>query len=262
MPRKYVRNIRAIIFDIEKNGYSAAQVKFSTKFHRVNPLSDHLRGKITWISQVKGINDSVYMGLARRYNSLFPDKLLRIGQSKGEIRDLANWVLEKDANDPKNSSQGSAFFLQDYGLISAFHCVEGAKKIEIFHPHHPNLRYPVSIAKFCKQRDLVVLDHAVPKGQFLNLETAVRTTRTGDLVRILGFPSFGPGSSLQVRDGKIVAHQTKSAVKQLVVDGKINQGNSGGPIVDQNDRVVGVAHKGGPSEAIDIAIAIRELEGF
>lgn len=260
--RKYVRNIRAIIFDIEKNGYPAAQVKFSTKFHRLNPLSEHLRGKITWISQVKGINDNVYIGLARRYNDLFPSRLLPIGHSKGEVRDLANWVLEKDANDPKKSSQGSAFFLKDYGLVTAFHCVKGAKSIEVFHPHQPSVRYIVTVAKFCKQRDLAVLDHPVPESSFLDLEAADRTTRTGEPIQILGYPSFGPGSSLQAREGKIVAHQTKSAVKQLVVDGKINQGNSGGPIVDQLDRVVGIAHKGGPGEAMDIAIAIGEMKGL
>ena len=93
----------------------------------------------------------------------------------------------------------------------------------------------------------------------MNLEIVDRNTRIGEPVQILGYPSFGAGSSLHVRDAKIVSHQTKSAVKQLVVDGKINQGNSGGPIVDKFDRVVGVAHKGGPGEAIDIAIMIHEL---
>ena len=259
VPRKFVRNIRATIFDIEKNGYPVAQIKFSRIYGKINPLSEHLRGKITWISQVKGINDAVYLGLARRYNTLFPEKPLHIGHSKGEIRDLANWVLEKDAANLKTASQGSAFFLEDYGLVTAFHCVEGATTIEVFHPHEPSRRHSVSIGKHCKQRDLALLTHTVPEGEFLNLEMTDRSTRTGEPVHILGYPSFGPGSSLHVRDAKIVSQQTKSAVKQLVVDGKINQGNSGGPIVDKFDRVVGVAHKGGPGEAIDVAIAIQEL---
>lgn len=259
VPRKFVRNIRASIFDIEKNGYPAAQIKFSTIYRKASPLSEHLRGKIAWISQVKGINDSVYLGLARRYNTLFPSKPLKIGHSKGEIRDLANWVLEKDAGSLNSSSQGSAFFLREYGLVTAFHCIEGASTIEIFHPHEPSQRYTVSVGKVCKHRDLALLSHSVPEDKFLSLEMTDRTTRTGDTVQILGYPSFGPGSSLQVRDAKIVSHQTKSAVKQIVVDGKINQGNSGGPIIDQLDRVVGVAHKGGPNEAIDVAIAIQEI---
>lgn len=259
VPRKFVRNIRATLFDIEKNGYPAAQIKFSKLYTKINPLSEHVRGKITWISQVKGINDSVYLGLARRYNKIFPDKLLHIGHSKGEIRDLANWVLEKDADHATKSDQGSAFFLKDYGLITAFHCVEGASKIEIFHPHEPSKRYVVKIEKYCKHRDLAILAHEVPEGKFLSLEMVDSTPRTGETVQILGYPSFGPGSSLHVRDAKIVSQQVKSTVKQLVVDGKINQGNSGGPIIDQLDRVVGVAHKGGPNEAIDIAIAIREI---
>jgi RNA-directed DNA polymerase len=261
VPRKFVRIVRATIFDIEKNGYPAAQRKFSTITKRISPLAEHLRGKILWISQVKSINDSVYISLARRYNALFPSRPLKIGHSKGEIRDLANWVLEKDANTVATSSQGSAFFLSGFGLVTAFHCVEGAKKLEVFHPHDPSQRFVVTVDRSCKQRDLAILSHAIPAEKFLELEVFDQATRTGESVRIIGYPSFGPGSSLQVRDAKVVSHQTKSAVKQIVVDGKINQGNSGGPIVDQFDRVVGVAHKGGQGEPIDIAIAINELNG-
>lgn len=262
VPRRFVRNVRAIIFDIEKHGYPAAQIKFSTITQRISPLAEHLRGKILWISQVKGINDTVYLSLARRYNNLFPDSHLAIGHSKGEIRDLANWVLEKDADVLCSSSQGSAFFLQDYGLVTAHHCVEGAKLIEVFHPHEQSRRYPVTVKKVCEHRDLAILSHAIPEDKFLSLEMFEQTTRVGEPVRILGYPSFGPGSNLHVRDAKIVSHQTKSAVKQIVVDGKINQGSSGGPIVDQFERVIGVAHKGGPTEAIDIAIGIQELKAL
>jgi RNA-directed DNA polymerase len=262
VPRRFVRAVRATIFDIEKNGYPAAQVKFSKIIKRISPLGEHIRGKILWISQVKGINDAVYLNLARRYNVLFPNSPLAIGHSKGEIRDLANWVLEKDAASAKTSSQGSAFFLKDYGLVTAYHCVDGAKSIEVFHPHEQSQRYTATVSKFCKHRDLAILSHTIPSDKFLSLEMFGQTTWTGEPVRILGYPSFGPGSSLQVRDAKIVSHQIKSAVKQLVVDGKINQGNSGGPLIDRFDRVIGVAHKGGPNEAMDVAIDIQELKGL
>ena len=205
VPRKFVRNIRATIFDIEKNGYPAAQIKFSTLYRKTNPLSEHLRGKIVWISQVKGLNDAVYLGLARRYNNLFPDKSLEIEYSKGEIRDLANWVLEKDADTPETSDQGSAFFLKNIGLVTAFHCIKGAKRIEVFHPHEPEKRFTVSVRKSCEHRDLAILDHAVPESKYLSLEMIDRRMRTGDAVQIVGYPSFGPGSSLQVREAKIVS---------------------------------------------------------
>jgi len=123
-------------------------------------------------------------------------------------------------------------------------------------------RYLVTLDKFCKQRDLALLSHAIPSDKFLCLEIIDQPPRVGDPVRIIGYPSFGPGSSLQVREAKIVSYQTKSGVKQFVVDGKINQGNSGGPLVDMQDRVLGVAHKGGPTEAMDIAIDVQELKGL
>ena len=259
VPRRFVRTIRAILYDIETNGYGAAQVKYSTKHKRIGSLREHVRGKISWVAQVKGVNDGVYIGLARRFNAQFPDCALHVGHSKDQIRSLATWVLEKDEGDVDRQSQGTAFFLKDYGLVTAYHCVKDAKKIEIYHPAAQHKRYPANIAKFCEHRDLAILTHTVPQEEFLELETAGNPQRTGDQIRILGFPSFGPGSDLQIRDAKIVSGQTKSGVRQLVVDGKINQGNSGGPIVDLFDRVVGVAHKGGPGEAFDIAIAVGEI---
>jgi RNA-directed DNA polymerase len=259
VPRKYIRTIRAILYDIEATSYDAAQVKFSTKHKKIGSLREHLRGKISWVAQVKGVNDGVYIGLARRFNALFPHSSLHVGHSKEQIRSLATWVLEKDEGNVDKQSQGTAFFLKNHGLVTAYHCVKDATKIEIYHPTAQSKRYSVNIIKYCKYRDLAILEHKIPPEEYLELEAADRLQRTGDPIRILGFPSFGPGSDLQVRDAKIVSGQTKSGVRQLVVDGKINQGNSGGPVVDQFDRVVGIAHKGGPNEALDIAIAIDEI---
>ncbi len=260
--RTYIRRIRSMLFCIEKDGYPAAQVKFSALHLNISSLREHLRGRISWLSQVKGINDEVYINLARRFNNSFPNYKMRIGHSKGEVRDLSNWVLESDAKIVKKCKQGSAFFLDGVGLVTAYHCVEGAKTIEVFHPHDPANRYKVTIQKSCKYRDLAILDHSVPTNKFLALTALGLPIRTGEKVSILGYPSFGPGSNLQVREARVVGTQAKSAVKQFIVDGKINQGNSGGPIVDSFDRVVGVAHKGGPSEAIDVAVAIQELAGL
>lgn len=260
--RTYIRRIRSTLFCIEKDGYPAAQVKFSAHHLNISSLREHLRGKISWLAQVKGINDDVYISLARRFNNNFPHHRMRIGHSKGEVRDLSNWVLEADAKIVKKCKQGSAFFLDGVGLVTAFHCVEGAKTIEVFHPHDLANRHKVTIQKSCKQRDLAILNHSVPSDKFLALTALSLPIRTGEKVLILGYPSFGPGSNLQVREAKVVGTQTKSAVKQFVVDGKINQGNSGGPVVDSFDRVVGVAHKGGPGEAIDVAVAIQELAGL
>lgn len=262
VPRRFVRAIRAILYDIETKSYDVAQIRFSTKHKKIGSLREHVRGKISWIGQVKGINDGVYISLANRFNALFPFQLLQVGHSSDQIRKLATWVLEKDEGDIDEQSQGTAFFLKDHGLVTAYHCVKDAAKIEVFHPDAQSVRHVVSVDKYCEHRDIAILKHEVPVEAFLELEISNRLQKTGDLISILGFPSFGPGSSLQIRDAKIVSGQTKMGVKQLVVDGRINQGNSGGPIVDHSDRVVGVAHKGGPEEAFDVAIAINEIFGL
>lgn len=110
VPRKYIRTIRAILYDVESTGYDAAQVKFSAKYKKIGSLREHVRGKISWVAQVKGVNDGVYIGLAHRFNALFPHRALLVGHSKEQVRSLATWVIEKDEGDVAKQSQGTAFF--------------------------------------------------------------------------------------------------------------------------------------------------------
>ena len=61
----------------------------------------------------------------------------------------------------------------------------------------------------------------------------------------VGYPGFGPGDRLNVRDGKVSSLPIKHGVKLIEVTQKLSQGMSGVPLLDSNDAVVGVVHKGG-----------------
>jgi len=54
----------------------------------------------------------------------------------------------------------------------------------------------------------------------------------------------------------------KHGVKLIEVTQKLSQGMSGGPLLDSENAVVGVVHKGGPSEERDFAIHIEELNAW
>jgi RNA-directed DNA polymerase len=43
---------------------------------------------------------------------------------------------------------------------------------------------------------------------------------------------------------------------------KLTQGMSGGPLLDANDAVAGIIHKGGPNEGRDFAVHIKVLEDW
>ena len=54
----------------------------------------------------------------------------------------------------------------------------------------------------------------------------------------------------------------KSLINLLEVNFKFIQGMSGGPVINSDDEVVGIVHKGGPKEKRDFAIVIEEFDSW
>ncbi|WP_200343768.1 hypothetical protein [Rhodovibrio sodomensis] len=76
----------------------------------------------------------------------------------------------------------------------------------------------------------------------------------------LGYPKWAPGDRLNTRPGVVTTITVKSAVSLIEVSQMLTQGMSGGPLLDDNDAVAGIIHKGGPEEGRDFAVHIKELE--
>ena len=66
----------------------------------------------------------------------------------------------------------------------------------------------------------------------------------GDPITLLGFPRHHLGDSVQVAPGPIIQSRMYFGVPHFIIQPAIIQGNSGGPVLDKTNRVVGVAVKG------------------
>ncbi len=66
----------------------------------------------------------------------------------------------------------------------------------------------------------------------------------GQQIRLLGFPSYHVGDGVAISAGPITQERMYSGVKHFVIEPHIVRGNSGGPVLDRENRVVGVAIKG------------------
>jgi RNA-directed DNA polymerase len=258
--RTYIRNIRSALYSVQTIGEQAAQAKFHDKFGGISDLGTHLEGKIIWLRYIRGQSDPVFRAIAVRYNLCFPNRRkIEVIPTDEEIRDRAVWVVEHTEGD---WAQGSAFFLKDVGLVTAAHCVEeatGPLQIDLYHPSKPANVFKVTVQNIDKHRDLAILSHTVPSTEFFELERSHRIVQVGDDMTAVGFPKFAKGDRLNVRDGKISSLTIKSGVKLIEVTQKLTQGMSGGPLLDHNNDVVGVIHKGGPEEGRDFAINIEVL---
>lgn len=253
LDRRYVRNVRATLYAIETLGYEAAEQKFRSKFGDKSSLQAYLQGKLSWLRFIRGQSDPVFRRLAIRFNRSFPKLAIKVTPTDAEIRDRAVWLVEH------GTTQGTAFFVKDIGLITAAHCVEDIMKVELYHPSKPANKFEATVLKRDEHRDLAVLAHELPPTEYLELECSTHAVSNGDKLIALGYPGYAPGDKLNIREGTVSSLPVKRAVQMIEVTQKLAQGMSGGPLLDSNNAVVGVVHKGGPNEGRDFAIHIKEL---
>jgi RNA-directed DNA polymerase len=257
--RRYVRNIRAALYSVEMLGKQAAQQKFKDDHGGTSDLGAHLEGKITWLRYIRRQSDPVFRAIAIRFNANFPDRTIEVTPTAAEIRDRAVWVIEHFEGE---MAQGSAFFLKDVGLVTAAHCVDSVQEVEVYHPSKRANAFKARVLKRDETRDLAILEHAIPATEYFELERSTHPVAVGEELTAVGYPSFGPGDQLNVRQGKVSSLPVKHGVKLIEVTQKLSQGMSGGPLLDSNNAVTGVVHKGGPREERDLAVNIEMVNSW
>ncbi|WAC28567.1 reverse transcriptase domain-containing protein [Ancylobacter sp. SL191] len=258
--RKYIRNVRSSIFRVEKLGIDYANAEFQQRYKTHKNIHSVIRGRLEWISQIRGKNYEPYRRLAKRYNNLFPDKL-EIEPTPVEIAENAVWVIEYFGENDCN--QGTAFFLEGVGLVTADHVVSQASNadvLDIYRPNSSGKKYTASKTSIrCEHRDLIVLNHSIPESDQTHIPASTAPSIHEDSIIALGFPAFAPGDGMSTRRGQIRGKMTRSGVKLIEVSTTLDGGMSGGPILNERYQAIGVTHKGGGNEPKQIGVDISEL---
>jgi S1-C subfamily serine protease len=109
-----------------------------------------------------------------------------------------------------------------------------------------------------RSSDLAVLDigtpsHPIPEP--LNVQSAAALQEL-DLVYVSGFPlGYALGKEISIRDTSVSALRRKNGqLNRIQLNGGMDPGNSGGPIVNNNGEVIGVAVSGIEGRQINFAI--------
>tara|TARA_B100001059_G_scaffold217026_1_gene235909 strand:+ start:896 stop:2134 length:1239 start_codon:yes stop_codon:yes gene_type:complete len=135
---------------------------------------------------------------------------------------------------PEKSS-GSGFYVSNNGhIVTNFHVIEGCKKIFL------NDEVLKIIAKD-PVNDLALLKSAKKNKEFLFIEQG--STKKGEEILVIGYP-FGKdfGNESKVTKGIISSLQGMgNDYSRFQLDAAIQPGNSGGPVLNQKGKVVGVA---------------------
>lgn len=147
------------------------------------------------------------------------------------------WVLECE----QECIQGTAFSLEDVGLMTCEHVI-GRATIAFRHSR-PEKRFPVRVIARHAVLDLAVLEVDSTSPRMLKRGDASRLAHMDHLL-VAGHPDYRLGDSPLVAPGLVAGFRQVSGIRRILTNAPIVAGGSGGPVLDRNGTVVGVAVTG------------------
>jgi S1-C subfamily serine protease len=242
--RPYIRSIRGALHAWRKFDETGAEAQFKAKynFSGSNSFRHSVYGRIQHVGAIRGWDDEVYIKLRNEFNDVsshlkIPTKVLTWEEKAAK----AVWVIE----DHKEIHQGTAVFIEGFGLVTCAHCV--GSDPYIYHPTSPSKKYPVVAVARHNTVDLAVLKlapGASPDFTQLPPQAFQSTLRRGDAIKLFGYPQHAPGKDLSEKEGKIQSFTMKSGIRRFNISAAVVTGNSGGPVINRYRRVAGIAVTG------------------
>lgn len=248
--REYIRNIRAILHSWKKDGINKAEEKFFKLNPReINPyknkplLNTIIWGKIKYIQMIKGQKSPIYRRLMNSFNKIMKNNHPIYPLNAIAEIENALWIIESTINE--EIMQGTGFILKNYGLITAYHVVEG-EDINVYKYNDTTHKYKAQIIKKSPDRDIAVLEIiGLRNYTFNNLEIGkIGILNNNPLLTIAGFPEFHIGDGPTISDSKITGYSHRNGKDHFMLSSTLVSGMSGGPILDSDNKVVGIMMEG------------------
>lgn len=266
--RKYIKELRAMLFNAQKDGLIASANAHIDK-HKLDPnpkiaslkkdddklklwYLEILNGKIQFIKQVKGKYSGTYISFANKLNKISQAEIgYELLNTSSELFDyLKDRVFLIEHESDKDYIQGSGFILRDIGLFTSWHVTENDVNYQVFKIDNGKEKIldifkPINLIKEDKD-----IDYAVYKCKYCNDCNYYFDyndnfdLKIGDKVFIAGFPDHCDGNSISFQKCSIMSKKRFHNSDFYTVSGRIVHGASGGAVFDENRKIIGLI-KGG-----------------
>jgi hypothetical protein len=259
--REFVRQTSSMLHAWEKFGLEKAEEHYLSKFHKKTIFEKHKRkidekkgelfkrivkGRINYIKMVRGEEDIIYRKLAYKLTEALGKPNLKYKKTVHDTVADSTFII----HDPGDDCYGTAFLLEGVGLVTNFHVVENidnnnACMLKVFrHSEFENNR-KVKFIKSDKSKDLAIFQPTIDFNGIKRLKTGDDTNiKAGDKITVIGFPNYGEGDSPYINSGRVVQSKKCFGNKVWMIDIPVIHGNSGGPVVNERNEVVGIATMG------------------
>jgi RNA-directed DNA polymerase len=270
VPRRYVRQIRAMLHAWEVHGEAAAESAFRSVWDRKHrspwarlpSYAEVLAGKLSFLGMVRGRQERLYSKLVLRARR----QHVRFGSLP--TRNDAVLVVKQIGVGVRGSRQGTGFALEGIGFVTAAHVVldeqeEEHGHMEVCRAWAPAAAVPLGAAPPVFER---LADFAVFRLPFARLPRLTvgdsGRVQTGDRLTVLGFPHWAPGHEIQETSATVTGHELRRGTKRIVLDLPVQLGNSGGPVLNSLGEVVGIVVTSSndgrhPNSVVPIAAVIQ-----
>jgi S1-C subfamily serine protease len=258
----------------EYYGRTNAQNYLAQKYQRqlrtlaIPPFQNVLRGKLLFLKMVRGESSPVYARLAKRFNTLVEKDGLAVNLVLHISRKVVNNIDAERATfavecvqdfaeikDGPLVSSGTGFIYREKYIVTCWHVIspnlEGFDKhftfddasIELHDYNKKKLKVKV-LAK-CEHRDIALLEPDFDISAYPYFSPADKSPSSGELLQILGFPNYRTSKKVSRTNTELITEQyPKHGVQYIEVKDTIRKGNSGGPVIDENKKIVGLAVEG------------------
>lgn len=255
--RRFVRKTSAMIHSVETGGVDWANEVFHRNFgDEAGLLENHIRGRLLFIKQIKGGEDGVFRKLAIRFNNLPTRQKISVSSRKsyselGRSMNFKCWIIEVHAekDGEYNCGQASGFLINDDVLITCAHLFSKYGDVQAVSAYQVNDREEKELEMLYlnDDYDIVALrfkEHRPKEKNFVDIRVATEVGH-GEKVNMWGFPNFKPGhQGVSVTQAKVSNLCYISAVAFAEVDKDIYDGNSGGPVTNDDNGLVGIVAHG------------------
>lgn len=177
------------------------------------------------------------------------------GPSRPSREDIVAAALQMVVEVRGSLGQGSGFYVAPDTVITNAHVVGDRMSVDVRTAR--GIVGTGTVVSVSKEADLAVVRTSVRADFGLPLR-AVAHLRPGEDVLALGAPQ---GLTQTVTRGIVSALRREGNVVMVQTDAAVNPGNSGGPLIDNDGRVVGVVTlKRRDAEAIGLAVATDHVQ--
>jgi len=264
--RSYIKEIRAILHHCRKDGIYQAAKQYVGKGKCKNGLITNLiqneseanieivqnwfkavlKGKIGYIKQVKGSTNFVFLKYAKELNDLYNEEVFKISEELDLMNKIEKAVFILESTSVDNLVQGSGFIVKNIGLLTNYHVTEDDDIYSVYTYKRERIcsvSNVINLKKNNKNIDYACYSFGENSDSALELGDS-KKIKIGSKVLLIGYPDYSLGNSPEIQRVSIISQRMFLGQPIYTISGRIVHGASGGVVLDEEYKVVGIIRCG------------------